>query len=222
MSAGPGDKSRIYKTSDEASTGRCNSPTRIPKASSTAIAFWDASHGIVVGDPLDGRAGDPTTEDGGANWERRKTPGSLPNEGSFAASNSCLTLLGSATCGSRPEAPAPGAYSIPTIGPHLDGGALRRFATMARAAGIFSLAFADGRHGIAVGGDYSKDKEDRQNIALTSDGGATWTAPRQERAGPKGFRSAVGRCPRSKALDRYGQFRVRRVERWRPDVEAVR
>jgi hypothetical protein len=61
------------------------------------------------------------------------------------------------------------------------------------AAGIFSLAFADARHGIAVGGDYSKDKEDRQNIALTSDGGATWTA--STGSGPTGFRSAVAWLP---------------------------
>ena len=61
------------------------------------------------------------------------------------------------------------------------------------AAGIFSLAFADARHGIAVGGDYSKDKEDRQNIAITNDGGATWTAP--QGAGPKGFRSDVAWLP---------------------------
>src|SRR5437764_1017095 len=56
------------------------------------------------------------------------------------------------------------------------------------AAGIFSLAFRDSRHGIAVGGDYSKDKEDRGNVAVTSDGGRTWTATA---GGPKGFRSAV-------------------------------
>ena len=40
-----------------------------------------------------------------------------------------------------------------------------------------------------MGGDYSKDKEDRQNIALTADSGRTWSAP--QGAGPKGFRSAV-------------------------------
>ena len=60
-------------------------------------------------------------------------------------------------------------------------------------AGIFSLAFADARHGIAVGGDYSKDAEDRQNIALSSDGGRTWAVP--PGAGPKGFRSAVACLP---------------------------
>ena len=41
------------------------------------------------------------------------------------------------------------------------------------AAGIFSLAFSDDSHGIAAGGDYAKSKEDQNNIAITSDGGAT-------------------------------------------------
>jgi len=61
-------------------------------------------------------------------------------------------------------------------------------------AGIFSLAFRDARHGIAVGGDYAKDSEDRRNIALTNDGGRTWEAV--SNAGPKGFRSAVAWLPR--------------------------
>jgi len=55
-------------------------------------------------------------------------------------------------------------------------------------AGIFSIAFADAQRGMIVGGDYSKDKEDRGNIAITTDAGRTWAAPP---SGPKGFRSAV-------------------------------
>src|SRR5262249_48209011 len=49
-------------------------------------------------------------------------------------------------------------------------------------------AFRDARHGIVVGGDYAHDQEDRQNIAITGDGGATWIAPDGR---PKGFRSAI-------------------------------
>jgi hypothetical protein len=47
-----------------------------------------------------------------------------------------------------------------------------------------------------VGGDYSKDKEERQNIALTHDGGLTWSAPPTV---PKGFRSAVAYVPELKS-----------------------
>jgi photosystem II stability/assembly factor-like uncharacterized protein len=54
--------------------------------------------------------------------------------------------------------------------------------------GIFSLAFTEGRRGMAVGGDYSKPAEATGNIAVTNDGGRTWTA---SAAGPSGYRSAI-------------------------------
>jgi hypothetical protein len=62
-------------------------------------------------------------------------------------------------------------------------------------AGIFSIAFSAAARGIVVGGDYSKDKEDRGNIAISNDGGRTWTAPA---AGPIGFRSAIVWVPERK------------------------
>ena len=193
MSAGPGDKSRIYKTSDAGEHWTLQLTNQNPKGFFDAIAFWDAQHGIVVGDPLEGRAEVLTTDEGGANWQRRNPPGALPNEGSFAASNSCLTLFGERDVWFATGGPGAArvfhsndrgrAWTVATTPMRNDGAA----------SGIFSLAFADARHGIAVGGDYSKDKEDRQNFALTSDGGSTWTTTRG--AGPKGFRSAVGWLP---------------------------
>ena len=44
-------------------------------------------------------------------------------------------------------------------------------------AGIFSLAFADRKHGIAVGGDYQNAKATEHTVAITRDGGKTWKAP---------------------------------------------
>ena len=58
------------------------------------------------------------------------------------------------------------------------------------------VLFARAMHGIAVGGDYAKDSEPRQNIAVTSDGGRTWTTP--DNPGPKGFRSAIVWLPETK------------------------
>src|SRR5262249_52161971 len=62
-------------------------------------------------------------------------------------------------------------------------------------AGIFSLAFSDARHGIAVGGDYSKPAEAAKNIAVTADAGRTWTVPK---GSPAGFRSSVIYNPHQK------------------------
>jgi len=143
----------------------------------------------VVGDQIQGRAEVLTTRDAGATWQRRSPPQALPNEGSFAASNSCLTLFGK-----RDAWFATGGLGAVRVFHSKDRGlswsvAATPIRNDGPSAGIFSLAFADARHGVAVGGDYSKDKEDGHNIALTSDGGLTWSPPPD--AGPKGFRSAV-------------------------------
>ena len=58
-------------------------------------------------------------------------------------------------------------------------------------AGIYSIAFRDDQHGVIVGGDYAKEAEAVDNAAITSDGGATWTAVR----GLGGFRSVVAHVP---------------------------
>jgi photosystem II stability/assembly factor-like uncharacterized protein len=55
-------------------------------------------------------------------------------------------------------------------------------------SGVFSLAFRDQNHGIAVGGDYKKPDESAGTAAHTSDGGRTWTAAAKP---PHGYRSAV-------------------------------
>jgi photosystem II stability/assembly factor-like uncharacterized protein len=193
MSAGAGDKSRIYETTDAGVHWILQFTNAEPKGFFDAIAFWDAQHGMVVGDPLDGRAEILTTDDGGATWQRRSPPAALPDEGSFAASNTCLTLLGKREAWFGTGGPS-GARVFHSKDRGLTWSAA---ATPVRsdgaAAGIFSVAFADAHHGMAVGGDYSKDKEDRQNTALTSDGGRTWTAP--PGVGPRGFRSAVAWLP---------------------------
>jgi hypothetical protein len=42
------------------------------------------------------------------------------------------------------------------------------------ASGAFSVAFK-GRRGVVVGGDYAVPDSSRPNVALTADGGATWS-----------------------------------------------
>ncbi|HEY8478722.1 MAG TPA: hypothetical protein VIL71_02725, partial [Spirillospora sp.] len=42
-------------------------------------------------------------------------------------------------------------------------------------AGIFTLAFRDALHGVALGGDLARPQEHTDNVAVTADGGRTWT-----------------------------------------------
>ena len=76
------------------------------------------------------------------------------------------------------------------------------------------------RHGIAVGGDYSKDKEDRQNIALTCRRRPHLVCSAGRRPERLPFRRRL--AVRPQALDRHRHLRVRRLERRRQDVEALR
>ena len=62
-----------------------------------------------------------------------------------------------------------------------------------QSAGIYSIAFRDARHGIVVGGDYAKEADAIDNVAVTSDGGVTWTLVRER--GLAGFRSVVAHQP---------------------------
>jgi photosystem II stability/assembly factor-like uncharacterized protein len=188
MSAGSGDKSRIYKTTDAGEHWTLQLTQPDPQGFFDGIAFWDATHGIVVGDALGGSAEIRTTEDGGVHWQRQKTPPALNKEGSFAASNSCLAVRGA-----HDAWYVTGGLGAGRVFHSKDGGrhwsvAPTPIRNDGASAGIFSIAFADAHHGMAVGGDYGKDKEDHGNIVATLDGGRTWTAPS---AHPAGFRSAV-------------------------------
>jgi len=194
LSSGPGDKSQIYKTRDGGATWKRQFTNPDTKGFLDAIAFWDARHGMVLGDPVDGAFSIFTTDDGGENWTRKTGPAAVANEGAFAASNTCLTVRGKqeAWFGS-------GGVGGARVFHTKDGGRTWTISASgirndSASAGIFSVAFMNGKTGIAVGGDYAKDKEDRLNAARSDSAGATWGAA----TGPKGFRSAVAYVPKRK------------------------
>ncbi len=189
LSSGAGDKSRIYKTSDGGARWTLEYANPDPQGFFDAIAFRDASHGMVLGDPVAGQFVIVTTDNGGAIWKRNLAVAALPGAGAFAASNSCLFLLG------RLDAWfVTGGAADALVFRSSDGGRMWISGTTpilggTAASGIFSIAFSDARQGIAVGGDYSQPTVSGANVALTSDGGNSWSKPAGE--GPHGYRSAV-------------------------------
>lgn len=188
LSIGTGEKSRIYRTVDGGANWSLLYTNPDPKGFYDALAFWDDDHGIVVGDPVDGHFEVLTTEDGGVTWHAQKTPAAVTGEGAFAASNSCLIVRGEHEAwfgtggkgGGRIFHSSDGgkSWSVTKTPIRNDGAS----------AGIFSIAFSDAKHGIAVGGDYNKPADTTGVIVETSDGGKSWTAPK---SGPGGFRSAI-------------------------------
>jgi photosystem II stability/assembly factor-like uncharacterized protein len=196
LSIGTGPASRIYKTSDSGSTWTLQFKNENPKAFLDAMSFWDAQHGIVFGDSIDGRLDIMTTENGGQTWTRLdpgKLPSALPNEGAFAASGTNIAVFGKdhAWIGTG------GATRARILRTVDRGRTWRVFNTplqSAQSSGIFSIAFRDKNHGVIVGGDYAKENEAVNNMAFTTDGGETWELAR----GLSGFRSVVAYVPGKK------------------------
>jgi len=196
LSIGPGPLSRIYKTGDAGSTWTLSHQNRDPAGFLDAIAFWDADHGLALGDPVGGRFVILATDDGGRTWEPAPAAGmpeALRGEGAFAASGTCLVVQGG-----RQAWFATGGGATARVFRSSDRGRTWAVAdTPIRAgnpsSGVFALAFRDPDHGVAVGGDHKRPDEPGDHIATTDDGGRTWTpAARSSRSG---FRSAVAFVP---------------------------
>lgn len=186
------DTARIYRTDDGGRHWSRQYDDTRKGVFLDGIAFWDGSHGIALGDPMDGRFLILRTDDGGAHWTelaREAAPAALPGEAAFAASGTSVVA-------------GPGGLAWIGTG----GGAVARvfrssdygrswsasetpIPAGSPSAGIFSLAFGDGLHGVAAGGDYAHPRTPRANVALTADGGRTWMLG--DSAGATAYLSAV-------------------------------
>ena len=188
MSAGPGVKSTIYQSSDAGAHWALVHQNKIPAAFFDGFAFFDALRGLLIGDPVDGKFFLLVTKDGGATWNPIIGPSARDGEGAFAASNTSLVVKhdGGAwfgtggVLGGRVFSSYDWGRSwtaIQTTIPHETA-----------AAGVFSVAFLDGKHGFATGGDYQKPGDAQGVLSETTDGGLTWRAVD---GAAKGYRSAI-------------------------------
>jgi photosystem II stability/assembly factor-like uncharacterized protein len=184
LSSGPGELSRLYRTDDG-----CSSWTLV-KTNPDPSGFWDGllfinhQQGLIYGDPtasetrtLEGHLLE--SHDGGTTW----TKAELPAEPFFAASNSSIATYGGSIWA--------GTGNARVLRRKTEGGWEAISTPLASgndSSGVFSLAFRDREHGVAVGGDYRKPEATAGTVAFTSDGGAHWSAATKL---PHGFRSAV-------------------------------
>jgi photosystem II stability/assembly factor-like uncharacterized protein len=202
LSIGNGPASRIYKTTDAGKTWTLQFKNEDPKAFFDAMSFWDANNGIVFGDSVDGQLYILTTKNGGKVWSRVETtnlPRALENEGAFAASGTNIAVFGKAHAWI-----GTGAAARARVLHTSDRGRTWQVANTPLASGsssgIFSIAFRDAKHGVIAGGDYRKEQEAVDNLALTNDGGITWTLAK----GLTGFRSVVTYVPNTNTLVAIG------------------
>ena len=202
LSIGNGSASRIYKTIDRGATWTLQFRNDDPKAFLDAMSFWDADHGVVIGDSIDRQFYILMTSNGGKQWTRvspDKLPPALVNEGAFAASGTNIAIYGKAYAwiglgsGAR-------ARVLRTTDAGRTWNVFETPIKSSQSSGIFSVAFRDRKHGVIVGGDYQKEKEAVDNLAITADGGATWTLVK----GLTGFRSVVAYVPGTTMLIALG------------------
>jgi photosystem II stability/assembly factor-like uncharacterized protein len=200
LSSGPGDQSRLYETTDGCSSWKLMITNPDATGFWDGILFLDRGHAVIYGDPVGGDpvGGDPVpgatrthsvlpmriTLDGGTAWKvDGRSPQPLPGESIFAASNSAMTVQQGKTWLGTSKGRVLRSDSLTAW-----QGAQTPLASGNDSSGVFSVAFRDQKHGIAVGGDYRRPDEASGSAAYTSDGGEHWTAAHKP---PHGYRSAV-------------------------------
>jgi photosystem II stability/assembly factor-like uncharacterized protein len=175
LAAGPGDRSRVYKTEDGGRSWLLQFTSRDTSAFYDCFAFWDERRGFTMSDAVAGRFPVVRTTDG-ERWIDigDRLPPAQSGEGAFAASGTCTATNGDghgwistgAAARARVLATSDGgdtwrAYETPIVqGSATSGGA--------------SVQFRDTLNGILGGGDIAAPDAFADNVARSSDGGRTW------------------------------------------------
>jgi photosystem II stability/assembly factor-like uncharacterized protein len=187
MSSGEGEKSRIYKTTDGGQNWALQFTGSRPAFFLDALVCDSPVHCFALSDPVDGRFVIMATYDG-EKWlplDEQAMPLALKDEGSFAASGTCLALSGNniyfVTGG-----PAARLFHSPDLGRRWSAIPLP-LASGSPAAGAFSVA-RRGKNMVVVGGDYQNPDSRERVAAYSPDAGRTWKLAMQS---PAGYRSAV-------------------------------
>jgi photosystem II stability/assembly factor-like uncharacterized protein len=182
LSAGPGEQSRIYKTTDAGKTWALQFTNRNPKGFFDCMAFWDRDHGIALGDPVTDNSRKLkfeliATANGGTNWEPlapESFPPAIEGEGAFAASGTCVAVEGTSNVWFATGGKAARVFRSTDAGKTW-AVAETPISHGPDSAGIFSIAFREAIHGVIAGGDYKHPDQDGPHLASTNDGGLTWT-----------------------------------------------
>ena len=177
----------------------------IQKTVSTKTAFFDAfifdkfNRGIAISDPNEAGSANPLIfYSGRPSKDKVGFPKYFPGEAHFAASNTNIATNGGkgwiATGGMKAR-----IFKFSWNDPFTWEAFETPFIQGTSSQGIYSIDFYDKKFGIAVGGDYTKQAENINNIATTNDGGKTWQIQASGKNG--GYKTCVKFRPKSKGKD---------------------
>src|SRR5690606_33914806 len=157
LAIGPGEASRVYRTTDGGRSWTETLRNADPRAFLDCMAF-DGDRGWILGAPVDGRFQVLATEDGGATWslqDRALMADALADEAAYAASGTCI-----ATTPWQGRVVVTGGAAARVLHQAGDGDVWSAHespvASRIPAAGIFSAAPV-GDDMLLVGGDFERE-----------------------------------------------------------------
>jgi len=139
-----------------------------------AMAFWNETEGIAMGDPTDNCLSVIITRDDGETWNKVSCdilPKTIEGEAAFAASNGNIAIVDDHTW-----IISGGKASRVFYSPD-KGNSWKVFDTpllQGTTAGGYSIHFYNKDIGVIYGGDYTKPAKNKANKAITYDRGKTW------------------------------------------------
>ena len=168
-----------------------------PKAFYDSMDFWNDQEGIAIGDPTEDCMSIIITRDGGNTWNKLSCddlPKAKEGEAAFAASDTNIAIVGDQTW------VATGGKASRVLYSPDKGKTWKVFETPIiqgkETTGMYSIDFYDALNGFAIGGDYTKPKDNHANKIRTTDGGKTWELVAQNQE--PGYRSCVQYIPNGK------------------------
>ena len=218
MSSGPGNQSRLFKTSDGCAHWRALATNVEPDGFWDGLAFSDIKNGYLLGDPVRGAFTLLRTRDGGEHWKAVVSPDLQTGGkklGAFAASNQAMILTDTDSGLAAPwfgtsgmsGGQHPYVYSGDLkctmemvhrnpelcLSRNLTFGAEEvPMAGSSASQGVFALGLRrddNGQlHAVAVGGDYTDPGHDAGAAARRDAATGKWTAASKL---PHGYRSSV-------------------------------
>jgi photosystem II stability/assembly factor-like uncharacterized protein len=167
--------SRIYKTTDGGHTWTQQFESNLSASFYDCMAFWTPNRGIAFSDPVDDGIIPALRVEDGRHWINigGRLPKAKSGEFGFAASGTCA-----ATQGTQNAWIITGGVVARVFATTDGGDTWKAYRTPIvqglPAAGGTTVAFRDARHGIIAGGDITEADVHTKNVAVSSDGGATW------------------------------------------------